>query len=80
MAEKIDNNKIVIFTGAGVSAESGLQTFRDSNGLWNNYEINEVATPAGWKNNPERVLQFYNKRRTEASKAQPNEAHKAIAR
>jgi len=79
-ANTIDPHKIVIFTGAGVSAESGLQTFRDSNGLWNNYDINDVATPAGWESDPERVLRFYNERRLEASKAQPNEAHKAIAR
>lgn len=84
MSEKIDSNKIVVFTGAGVSAESGLQTFRDSNGhsngLWNNYEVNDVATPAGWKNDPELVLKFYNERRLEASEAKPNNAHKAIAR
>jgi len=80
MSEKIDNNKIVIFTGAGVSAESGLQTFRGSGGLWNNYHINDVATPAGWRNDPEMVLEFYNERRREASNAEPNDAHKAIAR
>ncbi len=80
MSEDIDNNKIVVFTGAGVSAESGLQTFRDSNGLWNNYEINDVATPEGWKNDSAQVLKFYNERRLEASKAEPNDAHKAIAR
>lgn len=57
-----------------------MQTFRDSNGLWNNYNINEVATLTGWENNPEQVLQFYNERRLEAFNAKPNEAHKAIAR
>ncbi|VAW62117.1 NAD-dependent protein deacetylase of SIR2 family [hydrothermal vent metagenome] len=80
MSEKINNKKIFVFTGAGVSAESGLQTFRDSGGLWNNYDINDVATPAGWENDPQLVLEFYNERRLEASRAQPNEAHKAIAR
>ncbi len=80
MSEKINNNKIVIFTGAGVSVESGLQTFRGSSGLWNNHHINDVATLAGWNNNSQRVLQFYNERRREAFNAKPNEAHKAIAR
>ncbi len=80
MSEEIDNKKIVVFTGAGVSAESGLQTFRDSNGLWNNYEVNDVATPAGWENDPALVLKFYNERRLEACEAKPNDAHKAIAR
>ena len=55
--------KLIVLTGAGISAESGLKTFRDSDGLWEGYDINEVATPGAWKKNPELVLQFYNMRR-----------------
>ena len=69
---------IVVFTGAGISAESGLGTFRDSNGLWDNYKIEEVATPQAFKNNPALVLEFYNIRRRQLLKASPNIAHKAI--
>jgi len=75
----INKNKIVVFTGAGISVESGLQTFRDSDGLWNNHSIEEVATRQGWENNPERVLDFYNQRRVDAANAKPNKAHLAIA-
>lgn len=78
MAKPINENKIVIFSGAGISAESGLQTFRDSDGLWNNYSIEDVATPKGWEKNPQLVLDFYNQRRREAAKAQPNLAHCAL--
>ena len=53
--------KIVVLTGAGMSAESGISTFRDSNGLWENHDIMEVASPEGWRNNPSLVLDFYNK-------------------
>ena len=60
--------KIVVFTGAGISAESGLSTFRDNGGLWDNYDINEVATPEAWTANPELVLDFYNMRRKNAVK------------
>jgi NAD-dependent deacetylase len=70
---------LVILTGAGVSAESGLQTFRDSDGLWMGYDVYEVASPQGWKKNPALVLDFYNQRRKEVLKAQPNDAHKIIA-
>lgn len=70
---------IVILTGAGVSAESGLKTFRDSDGLWNGYDVYEVASPEGWKKNPALVLDFYNQRRKEVAKSQPNDAHKIIA-
>ena len=70
--------KIVILTGAGISAESGLKTFRDSNGLWENHKIEDVATPYAWKSNPELVLDFYNKRRLQASKAFPNKAHLSL--
>ena len=72
--------KIVIFSGAGLDKESGIPTFRDSDdGLWNQENLEQVATPQGWKKDKERVLDFYNKRRVEMSKAQPNSAHIAIA-
>ncbi|HZW69847.1 MAG TPA: NAD-dependent deacylase [Hanamia sp.] len=70
---------LIILTGAGVSAESGLKTFRDSDGLWMGYDVYEVASPQGWQKNPELVLEFYNQRRKEVAKALPNAAHKAIA-
>lgn len=70
---------LAVLTGAGISAESGLKTFRDSDGLWMGYDVYEVATPQGWKKNPALVLDFYNQRRKEVSKAQPNDAHKIIA-
>ncbi|WP_108651969.1 SIR2 family NAD-dependent protein deacylase [Dongshaea marina] len=75
----MDKNKIVIFSGAGISAESGLQTFRDSGGLWHNYKVSEVCTPEAWQDNPERVLDFYNQRRRNVADAEPNAAHRAIA-
>jgi NAD-dependent deacetylase len=67
--------KIVIISGAGVSAESGIKTFRDSDGLWENYKISEVATPESWKKNPELVQDFYNARRKQILEAKPNDAH-----
>lgn len=67
--------KIVVLSGAGISAESGISTFRDSNGLWENYRIEEVATPEAWSNNPELVLHFYNLRRKQVIEANPNQAH-----
>ena len=70
---------IVVLTGAGISAESGLKTFRDSDGLWMGYDVYEVATPEGWRKNPKLVLDFYNMRRKEVAKALPNAAHKGIA-
>lgn len=70
--------EIVIFSGAGMSAESGIQTFRDSNGLWENYRIEDVATPEAWKRNPDLVQQFYNLRRKQILEAKPNEAHLLI--
>lgn len=70
---------LVVLTGAGLSAESGLQTFRDSDGLWMGYDVYEVASPEGWKKNPALVLDFYNMRRKEVAKASPNAAHKGIA-
>ncbi|WP_196778843.1 SIR2 family NAD-dependent protein deacylase [Lysobacter silvisoli] len=72
-------NKIVVLSGSGLSAESGLPTFRDSNGLWNQYQWHEVASPEGWRARPEAVLAFYNERRLKAWHAQPNAAHAAIA-
>ncbi|MCB0724782.1 MAG: NAD-dependent deacylase [Ignavibacteriae bacterium] len=71
--------KIVVLTGAGVSAESGLSTFRDAGGLWEGYDVMEVASPEGWHMNRELVLRFYNERRNQLKTAQPNDAHKAIA-
>jgi NAD-dependent deacetylase len=67
--------KLVVLTGAGISAESGLKTFRDSDGLWEGYDIEDVATPRAWRKNPGLVLEFYNYRRREVAKAQPNAAH-----
>ncbi|MHC4993992.1 MAG: SIR2 family NAD-dependent protein deacylase [Planctomycetota bacterium] len=80
MPDPPNPNKVVVLTGAGVSAESGLSTFRDSGGLWCNHDISEVATPEAWVRNPQLVLDFYNHRRTEACAAKPNAAHHAIAR
>ncbi len=68
-----------MLTGAGVSAESGLKTFRDSDGLWEGYDIEEVATPRAWRKNPQRVLDFYNYRRKNVLEAQPNAAHYGLA-
>lgn len=70
---------LVVLTGAGVSAESGLKTFRDSDGLWMGYDVYEVASPQGWQKDRELVLDFYNQRRKEVAKALPNKAHKGIA-
>ncbi len=72
--------KVVVFSGAGISAESGLKTFRDSNGLWENYSFQEVATPEAWAQNQSLVLQFYNERRKQCIHAKPNEAHTALVR
>lgn len=72
--------KIVILTGAGISAESGVKTFRDSNGLWNNYKIEEVASPIAWAQNPEMVLEFYNQRRKQLFEVEPNKAHYALVK
>lgn len=69
---------IVALTGAGISAESGLGTFRDKGGLWDQYDISEVATPEAWLKDPELVLEFYNKRRDLVLEARPNEAHHAL--
>jgi len=70
---------IVIFTGAGISAESGLKTFRAADGLWEEHRIEDVATPDAWRRDPELVLRFYNERRRGVIAAQPNKAHRALA-
>lgn len=71
--------KLVVLSGAGISAESGLKTFRDSDGLWEGHDVNEVATPEAWYKNPQLVLDFYNMRRRNVLDAQPNMAHKVLA-
>ena len=72
-------NRIAVLTGAGVSAESGLGTYRDNGGLWDNYDPAEVASIEGWMRNPGKVLDFYNMQRRNLEKVQPNEAHRLIA-
>jgi len=71
--------KLVVLTGAGISAESGLKTFRDTGGLWEGYDVYEVATPRGFAKDPKLVLDFYNMRRKDVAVAQPNDAHKGLA-
>ena len=70
--------KLVILSGAGISAESGISTFRDSGGLWENHRIEDVATPEAWRKNPDLVLNFYNERRKQALSVHPNPAHYAL--
>src|SRR3954470_2633336 len=72
--------KVVVLTGAGVSAESGLKTFRDSDGLWENYKVEDVATPQAWNRDQKLVLEFYNQRRKQVLEAKPNAAHFALAK
>jgi NAD-dependent deacetylase len=72
--------RIVVFTGAGISAESGIKTFRDSDGLWENYRIEDVATPEAWRKDPKLVLDFYNQRRKQSLNAKPNLAHFALVK
>ena len=71
--------KIAVLTGAGVSAESGVSTFRDSDGLWENHKVEDVASIEGWYRNPQLVLDFYNARRAQLAEVKPNAAHRAIA-
>jgi NAD-dependent deacetylase len=71
---------VVIFSGAGLSAESGIPTFRDANGLWENHSVEEVASPFGWRGDPSLVLRFYALRWQALQQAEPNEAHRSIAR
>lgn len=72
--------KLVVLTGAGISAESGIKTFRDDDGLWRNHRFEELASPQAWHRDPELVLEFYNMRRKQLFEVEPNEGHKAIAR
>jgi NAD-dependent deacetylase len=71
--------RIAVLSGAGISAESGIKTFRDSNGLWEGHHVEDVATPEGWERNPELVLDFYNQRRRQLLEVQPNEGHFILA-
>lgn len=75
----MSKKKLIIFSGAGMSAESGIKTFRDSGGLWEEYKVEDVATLEAWERNKELVTLFYNQRRKQVMEAQPNEAHKIIA-
>jgi NAD-dependent deacetylase len=70
--------RLVVLTGSGISSESGLKTFRDSGGLWENYDVMEVASIAGWYRNPELMLNFYNERRRQLKNARPNEGHSGL--
>ena len=70
--------KVVVLTGAGISAESGIKTFRDADGLWEGHDVMKVASPMGWENDQELVLEFYNKRRRQLKEVEPNAAHKAL--
>jgi NAD-dependent deacetylase len=87
MQQKVNSNsappgkkkRLVVLTGAGISAESGLRTFRDSDGLWEGYDIYEVASPRGWVKDPKLVLDFYNMRRKDVANAKPNAAHTGLA-
>jgi len=74
-----DRKKLVVLTGAGMSAESGLKTFREMGGLWEQYEVTEVATPEAWEKNPELVIRFYNERRKQLMEALPNKGHYGLA-
>jgi NAD-dependent deacetylase len=82
MPEKISigpEDRVFVLTGAGVSAESGLKTFRDQGGLWEGHRVEEVATPEAWEDDPVRVWRFYSMRRRDARRAEPNVAHRALA-
>jgi len=72
--------KLVVLTGAGMSAESGVKTFREADGLWEGHDVMEVASPIGFRNKPELVLDFYNQRRRQLKEVQPNEGHLNIAK
>lgn len=75
----MSKKKLVVLSGAGISAESGLKTFRDADGLWEGYDVTEVATPRAWRKDPGLVLQFYNERRKNVADAKPNAAHYGLA-
>lgn len=79
MKTEMERQHIVVLSGAGVSAESGINTFRDSDGLWENHRVEDVATPGAWHKDPELVLRFYNERRQQIRGVEPNAAHKALA-
>lgn len=72
------NKKVVVLSGSGISAESGINTFRDAGGLWEGYDVTEVASPEGWRKNRKLVLDFYNQRRKQALSSEPNDGHKYI--
>ena len=74
------DKKVVVLTGAGISAESGIRTFRDNDGLWENHRIEDVATPQAWQADPELVWKFYQARRRQMSEVGPNPAHEALAK
>lgn len=76
----MEKKTITILTGAGISQESGISTFRDSNGLWENHKVEDVASPKGWLENPQLVLDFYNQRRRQLMEVEPNEGHKQLVR
>lgn len=76
----MSKKSLLVFTGAGISAESGISTFRDSNGLWRNYRFEEVASPAAWHSNPELVMEFYNMRRKQLFEVEPNPGHRALVK
>ncbi|MEI6506389.1 MAG: NAD-dependent deacylase [Planctomycetota bacterium] len=78
MPAEVSRKNVVVFTGAGMSAESGLQTFRGNGGLWEGHRVEDVATPEAWAKDPVLVLEFYNKRRRKVRAAQPNAAHRAL--
>ena len=80
MLDQTNKRTVVVFSGAGLSAESGIPTFRDSNGLWENHRVEDVASPGGWRRDPALVLRFYELRFRGVQTAQPNEAHRSIAR
>lgn len=75
----MDKQNLVVLTGAGMSAESGIKTFRDAGGLWEGYDISEVATPEAWQRNPHLVLDFYNQRRRQLAEVAPHEGHKMLS-
>lgn len=78
-ASNLRREKVVVFSGSGISAPSGISTFRGANGLWRTYQFEEVASPQGWRVHPEVVLEFYNERRAKAAAAEPNAGHRAVA-
>lgn len=75
----MSKKKLVVLSGAGISAESGISTFRDAEGLWEGHDVMEVASPDGWKNNQDLVLDFYNQRRRQLLSVTPNKGHQVLA-